>query len=515
MASTTTSLATPASTTSTTLTKEPLVSITAMPPPPVPAPLAQVKFGEPTPLTSKLQPINLPTHLSNVFASLPPIPEPVPTAEVLWWNEKVVTVKCPACDEEHEHGFKGNYKDVLYPVGCCDSLEYKVLFPFNHDRTVGVPWTGFQIDKERGRYYSAKVDFDAPQTVSGDQIASLSEELAQLRVAVNKLVSGPPMWTQGKETELVQTFFESWKDPEFVARKRIRIVVAKMKAGDSKYLKGYLDNSEEKDLFLNGVDEVGDSALIIASRCPYPDVVALLLEGGAAADFIGAKGRTALMEAALWGRYENLKCLLRHRSNKWIRDNHGLTALDLASPLLRNERERIERVGEVKDEKPWESILKRKLISNILRDNQGFDHSSNHSKIPVNRSLVSFSYHAGDSSIKLIGPLASVEVNAPSKTVATLNRSGLFPDVSARSGWAHPASAEVRLDGTKWTNEVLKLADAVGFRYRPDFDRDQGIPGRYFASHAESQLIAYFIARHWFIIPSVGALGMFVMIAVT
>jgi hypothetical protein len=53
------------------------------------------------------------------------------------------------------------------------------------------------------------------------------------------------------------------------------------------------------------------------------------------------------------------------------------------------------------------------------------------------------------------------------------------------SGWTDqsgfvPSAAQVE--------QVMAQADAIGFTFKPAGALDQGIPGRYFASHAEPQL---------------------------
>lgn len=82
--------------------------------------------------------------------------------------------------------------------------------------------------------------------------------------------------------------------------------------GAEYYVREYLDSSPESRVFLHGVGDDGNSALRSAACERFSAVGKLLLTRGANFDFQGKDGRTPLMEAALWGRDENVKHLLRY-----------------------------------------------------------------------------------------------------------------------------------------------------------------------------------------------------------
>ncbi|KAJ5165925.1 hypothetical protein N7492_006221 [Penicillium capsulatum] len=67
------------------------------------------------------------------------------------------------------------------------------------------------------------------------------------------------------------------------------------------------------------------------------------------------------------------------------------------------------------------------------------------------------------------------------------------------SGWAHSEWLPIRVSGRNWTEKVLKLASIVGHELAVDAEKDRGVIGQFQASHAEKQLIAYFIDRHDFL----------------
>jgi hypothetical protein len=76
-----------------------------------------------------------------------------------------------------------------------------------------------------------------------------------------------------------------------------------------------------------------------------------------------------------------------------------------------------------------------------------------------------------------------------------MRRYGGFPDVYAKSGWGHNQVENLVISGKHWTTEVMNLCREIDFFPRPSLDYDQGVPGQYNASHAEKQLIAYFIFK--------------------
>lgn len=82
------------------------------------------------------------------------------------------------------------------------------------------------------------------------------------------------------------------------------------------------------------------------------------------------------------------------------------------------------------------------------------------------------------------------------KTFAALRRYGEFPDVYAKSGWGHNQVENPVISGKYWTTEVMNLCRKIKFSLQPNLDFDQGVPGQYHASHAEKQLVAYFIHKH-------------------
>jgi ankyrin repeat protein len=93
------------------------------------------------------------------------------------------------------------------------------------------------------------------------------------------------------------------------------------------------------------VNADGDSALSIAACERFSEVIQVLLDNGANPDHQNKEGRSPLMEAALWGRIDNVKCLLEHGANGKLGDICSRQAADFAVASSRNDKERSCRSG--------------------------------------------------------------------------------------------------------------------------------------------------------------------------
>jgi hypothetical protein len=72
------------------------------------------------------------------------------------------------------------------------------------------------------------------------------------------------------------------------------------------------------------------------------------------------------------------------------------------------------------------------------------------------------------------------------------------------SGWGHKGEELITVAGNVWTEEVFRIAKAVGHTLNEDSRKDQGRPGLSQACHVEKQLIIYFISKHVFLPKEVG-----------
>ncbi|KAK7535585.1 hypothetical protein BKA81DRAFT_422191 [Phyllosticta paracitricarpa] len=97
---------------------------------------------------------------------------------------------------------------------------------------------------------------------------------------------------------------------------------------------------------------------------------------------------------------------------------------------------------------------------------------------------------------------AEITILDPRKTIAILQRGGEYPDIVAISGFGkdHDIVKESQpfLRGQHSTDEALWVAKGLCYEFERHPRLNHGTPGSYNASHAEPQLIAYFLSRHVF-----------------
>ncbi|KAF2007594.1 ankyrin [Amniculicola lignicola CBS 123094] len=135
--------------------------------------------------------------------------------------------------------------------------------------------------------------------------------------------------------------------------------------GEYQHVKEYLQETKNPELLLNWVDKNGNTALICAASREIPKMVELFLEFGADINAQNDHGRTALMEAVLWGQWESVNYIL-DKGAAWLEDNDGNSAVDLSKINERNERERWERLQNEKIQRPYVSNNYRQQIADLL-----------------------------------------------------------------------------------------------------------------------------------------------------
>lgn len=206
------------------------------------------------------------------------------------------------------------------------------------------------------------------------------------------------------------------------------------------------------------------------------------------------------MEAALWGRAENVEVLLRYNPEKASKDRSGYTALDFAAPHVRNSKERSRRTAERSREDTYEADKQRRMIVRMLEDQPARSSisfaPSNHQDDDIR--FLSLHKSSQTSSFKFCAPIADFPVSCLNKTVGRLDRGHPFPHTDAMSGCKHSGKGLDVISGERWTEEVFRVCQLVGHEL-PTRSGDSGRPGSFYASHAEKHLIAYFLSKHVFL----------------
>jgi len=415
---------------------------------------------------------------------------PCPKTDVLHWNAWKVYVKCPYCEEIHGHGvaLPGRRASHCYPGG-----QYEFIFPFNKSSEL----VGYEIDKRRAYFVNIGL-----QTGQEDENSHSSDEeeceLADLNIAAIEPMSGPVLnfYNDSREFETM-----TLTDGDTFEQKRILFTISECISGNLHAISQYLSTSAETELFLHGKNKTGNTTLVMAAAEKSHEMVSLLLQHGADANAINNDGQSALMEAALWGRIESVKALLKANADKRLRDHEGRCVMDLAQPVRKNEKERYQHSPYAAAESVPERDTDRRYIVILLGDsNTEKQHGYTGPLLESERNKYSFRKSQSEMAITLYGPIRSYRVPRITKTAAVLNRGDQFTCILATSGWsadALPLNCKTR---PHWIEQVYYIASIIGHKFQdaPDPGWDQGKSGQYFASHAEKKLIAYFIDRHIF-----------------
>ena len=104
--------------------------------------------------------------------------------------------------------------------------------------------------------------------------------------------------------------------------------IAAAKAGEDNLIEEYLDD-KTKNIDVNKLDSLGQTALHWAAASGYPTTCELLLSRGADPSIQDKSGETALHKAAWRGSVECVQVLLAHGASPEVRNSQGQSPLDL------------------------------------------------------------------------------------------------------------------------------------------------------------------------------------------
>ncbi|RAL16962.1 uncharacterized protein BO97DRAFT_430996 [Aspergillus homomorphus CBS 101889] len=353
--------------------------------------------------------------------------------------------------------------------------DYICCFPFTDQGQVT-----YDIDKKRAWF----VNICAVANGEKDTIESLAEKFdAKVNLKVDHEANRASNYPKIDEVskELLTFKLDLGDGAESFQTKRIVLAVSQCVDGLTEAVETYLNSCTEAQILLHGRDREANTTLILAIMEQSSAMVSPLLRHGAKIDATNVYGRSALMEAALWGRLDN--DTEKNRRERYVRAGGVLSATTEQKPVYREDT-----FNRDKDRQAIVRLIGEDRKSNITYES--LPTASEYVKYTFQRTLLR-------DSIEFKGPSAKYPITNPKKTVARLERGGRCPSVAAISGWSHASerNPNVRVKGKRWTADVLYIASLVGHKL-PPHEYDQDISGAFSACHAEKQLIAHLIDRH-------------------
>ncbi|KAM3458266.1 hypothetical protein MY3296_000472 [Beauveria thailandica] len=450
--------------------------------------------------------------------------EGLPAAKAISWDDTTVTVHCPFCNRTHNHG---NAPFLRHPEGefvqddcgrytyvrprperrntrvshCPAAEEYVIVFPFEEDERV--KGLSFELRQKFGsnsellqeRFCTVGLPslaaHDGEQSSGGeDELDDLEQELQSATLDDGDYNVVRRLQLEGKTDEFKQPASE--------------LIMSAACTGDTKQIDELLCHSPNSQALLRIRDEEGLSLLHLAVPNGHHDAVRYLIDRDSDTNVVDKKGRTALMEAALWGHATLVKMLLEAGADKNKEDKRGMTAGRLAEESDRNEEERHKRSFK-HSEDPFTKKKDRALIRGLLQHSLPSPSLSSISTADLQGAYFHKSPCAG--TISLVLPTKGIEILRQQKTAAILLRGAAFPAVAAVSGRTGSHTSEFRapeagfqmLDEGHWgASENFAVANDLGFTFSEDPYRDgTARPGSFYASHAEAQLMCFFVRRNY------------------
>ncbi|OKL58621.1 hypothetical protein UA08_05996 [Talaromyces atroroseus] len=362
------------------------------------------------------------------------------------------------------------------------SAGYEWEFDRVHSVFVTVNLAGRMIELDPRRPYRSLL----PSIVHLHEVDTVWDEesedvgLAERLNLSDETLSGRPLPERTSE-EILEELFAS-------SKYRRDVYISACIRRDINELRQLFETYSEDD-FVSQLSDKGDSGVLLAvteenGLANGLATVKWLHERGAAITHSNHYGRTPLMEAALWGRFEIVQYLTAQGVAVQARDGNGMNALELAMDCERNAGERASRAG-LNYQEPAYADNQRARIESHLRRLSKVPSRSPGAEDPSRRGL-SFFQRTADGNLALYRPktILLVPGGHPYKAFAELDRGPNYPLVTAMSGYTYPAWPNV-LDNSLWANRADELR-----RYR-------GLsPNIRAASHVEPQLPTYLLFHH-------------------
>ncbi|KAI9841696.1 MAG: hypothetical protein M1837_000428 [Sclerophora amabilis] len=418
--------------------------------------------------------------------------EQLTPALVCTWNSSSIRVLCPfpSCKKIHTHGYTRPEPSRLNArKSHCELLDltYRILFPFENDPAVS--GLGFEIDRVRCRWKTVGIEEDDSDDEDEDDglMNGLGDGMGQLIIGSSQTQPAMEVVNRDQEGQWFLSFSV---------------------LNDLDSVRALLDKSVDANRLIKGKDAMGNSALALVCMEGHQEMTKLLHQRGAEIDSTNNEHRTPLIEALSYGRGAVAAFLIEAGASTDVKDEEGTSISDVAKINLlelersgwmcsRMENETMVRRSEREcNRKRFEEVIavcearsnRRRVIKRMRAK------SNDHKEIL--RILISERGYAPE--ISVMKSRVTVRVANEWKAFAYLDRGPPWKEVFAVSGWSRGpfGMTDGCLDREVWVKRVFAFSRVLGHRLALDSTNDRGQPGRFNASHAEKQVMAYVLWKH-------------------
>jgi len=469
--------------------------------------------------------------------------QPLPQALVLRWDDHALRVKCPYCLYSHSHAFSRTPSEhdvdrtqqgwqLLLPSylrirrSDCNfedgESHYVFVFPTSGE-AAGVGY-GWELDRGEQAFVAVDSRGVVPVPVNdcrdGRTLLARYEAKAKAKVRTKARAKAEAKTTAQQqlalsiddlaaETEDLELAQDREKEKEKAEEQSTQLPIPN---AERILQELYEDRHFRRDMYashcsscdlpnlvslcrqypndglIGSIDREGNTgSLLAATEENGLSVLKWLHKRGDFWKRANHYGRTPLMEAALWGRLDNVRYLIREGCDIDTRDANGMRAIDLSDDTERNTKERTIRSGQFYREASVAGQL-RKQIHAFLERAASSSSSSSSAGTAVTRppQRRAFFDRKPNGSPEILRPRESVEppVGKLEKAFATLDRGPNYPYVNAMSGYTQPDWPNV-LANEEWATKANALRAFFGLS-----------DSKALASHVEPQLLAYLLDRH-------------------
>ncbi|KAK3629090.1 hypothetical protein LTR56_006513 [Elasticomyces elasticus] len=411
-----------------------------------------------------------------------------PRALVVRWNRGHVWVHCPYCDAEHTHSTGEPPWTGQARSSHCGLLdledEYTALYPYESDPLAN--GYGWELDKDGRMFHTVNRTGRVALTASTwpssrtptrglHNIDILTRATAGLSVSDSH--DGQIIATLDSTT--LRSCLDSakgvvWAEltSDVQSRRNLYFLCCK-KSKHNALLTLFADF---KDDFASMTTDEGDNGILLAvsGREPVP-TIRRLRHHGVSLHHVNMYGRTALMEAALWGQAQTVMYLT------------GLGA-------------------EMQDTRNAAACHNRQMVAHHLSHIEQEQRAAADAEAlaPVDKMWLYYKTTTGQTAVGRSLALVGEPDPNLKKAFGTLDRGRGYPAKHAMSGYSQSGFKHL-LNNRKWTDKSMKLCKWLKLDKWHTFATDQMYRG--YVSHVEKQLAAYYIERHCLIDADKSATG--------